>query len=392
MSIAIGVDPVKRIQMGLNRIRGHSDIKTSQARSDEVSLSPDETYFTPYSMNRAYKSKNFGNTAYLELPNCPHRCVWCYVAPGNLGGHVYTEWAREYRRKKAESGDLPWELVDDPRISADDTFKHYLQRHTKKPLDAVCPGSSEPLSFLPAIKRFSELVREHGIPFIVGIDTTGFQFDHNPELVDELNGLEEVVHFVIATFKGRNPTEHLRVSTSSVDSWHAGINSQDLLLRKGFWTIPAGITLNTFAHPNPATFKRVAELDPKFVKDGEFTMRYREFLAEKTAEWLHNQLSAIHPDYPRLLHYNAVTYGRVSAPEHQLRQMRAAGFVNCKPSILKKALERVFEKRDTPIIQYDREQYSTIHPQYGEVMRQIISDKKGKPKNQELALMGGVDI
>lgn len=59
------------------------------------------------------------------------------------------------------------------------------------------------------------------------------------------------------------------------------------------------------------------------------TLRYREYLAEKTAEWLHDQLSAIHPDYPRLLHYNKLTYGRVNAPEHQLRQIREAGFVDC---------------------------------------------------------------
>ncbi|MBI3590541.1 MAG: hypothetical protein HY094_04075 [Candidatus Melainabacteria bacterium] len=321
-----------------------------------------------------------------------HRCVWCYVAPGNLGGHVYTDWAREYRRGKAKSRDLPKELVEDPRISPENTFKHYLQMHTKKPLDAVCIGSSEPLTFLPAIKRFSELVKRNGIPFIVGIDSTGFQFNQNPELIEELNGLEEVIHFVIATFKGRNPTEHIRATTSSADSWRAGINSQDLLLRKGFWTIPAGITLNTFAHPNPRTLETVAKIDPKFVKDSKFTMSYREYLAEKTAEWLHDQLSTIHPDYPRLLHYNKLTYGRVSAPKHQLRQMREAGFVDCKPSIFEQTLKRVFEKRGTPIIQYDRKQYSTIHPRYGEVMRQIIADKKDTPINQSLAYISGVEI
>ena len=236
------------------------------------------------------------------------------------------------------------------------------------------------------------MIKENGIPFIVGIDSTGFQFNQNPKLIDELNGLEEVVHFVIATFKGRNPTEHIRATTSSADSWRAGINAQDLLLRKGFWTIPAGITLNTFAHPNPKTLETVAKIDPKFVKDGKFTVRYREYLAEKTAEWLHDQLSSIHPDYPRLLHYNKLTYGRVSAPEHQLRQMKEAGFVDCKPSIFENALKRIFEKRSTPIIEYTREQYSTIHPRYGEVMRQIISDKRGKPENQQLAFMVGVDI
>ncbi len=389
--MSVGIDPVRRMQAGIARIRGSSHIETNQVES-EVSLAPDETYFTPYSMNRAYRSANFGKTAYLELPNCMHRCVWCYVAPGNLGGQVYTEWAREYRRKKAESGDLPHELIEDPKISADDTFKHYFKMHAKRHLDAVCPGSSEPLGFLPGIKRFSELVKEHSIPFIVGIDSTGFQFHQNPELVDELSGLEEVVHFVIATFKGRNPTEHTRASTSHRDSWRAGINAQELLLRKGFWTIPAGITLNTFAHPNPKTLETVAKIDPAFVKDGKFTVKYREYLAEITAEWLHDQLSAIHLDYPRLLHYNKLTYGRVSAPEHQLRRMEASGFVNCKPSIFEKAIDRVFEKRGTPIIHYDKEQYSTIHPQYKEVMYQVISDKKDTPKNENIASMVGVEV
>ncbi len=389
--MSVGVDAVQRIQVGLARVRGNSDIKANRTKAD-ISLASDEVYFTPYSMNRAYQSKNFGNTAYLEVPNCMHRCVWCYVAPGNLGGHVYTNWAQEYRRKKAESRDLPKELVDDPKISADDTFKHYLQMHAKKSLDAVCIGSSEPLTFLPAIKRFSELVKENGIPFIVGIDSTGFQFNQNPELVDELNGLEEVIHFVIATFKGRNPTEHIRATTSSADSWRAGINSQDLLLRKGFWTIPAGITLNTFAHPNLKTLETVAKIDTKFVKAGKFTLQYREYLAEKTAEWLHDELSAIHPDYPRLLHYNKLTYGRVSAPEHQLKQMRKVGFVDCKPLIFEKALKRVFKKRGTPIIQYDRRQYSTIHPRYGEVMRQIIADKKDASVNPSLSSSSGVEI
>lgn len=387
----VGIDAVQRIQVGLSRIRCDSERGVKSSKLD-VSLDPNEKYFTPYSMNRTYQSKNFGNTAYLEVPNCMHRCVWCYVAPGNLGGHVYTDWAREYRGKKAESRDLPKELIEDPRISADDTFKHYLQMHANKPLDAVCIGSSEPLTFLPAIKRFSELVKEYGIPFIVGIDSTGFQFNQNPELVDELNGLEEVVHFVIATFKGRNPTEHIRATTSSSASWRAGINSQDLLLRKGFWTIPAGITLNTFAHPNSTTLETVVKIDPKFVKNGKFTTRYREYLAEKTAEWLHDELSAIHPDYPMLLHYNKLTYGRVSAPEHQIRQMRAAGFMDCKPSIFEDALKRVFEKRHTPIIQYDRKQYSTIHPYYGEVMRQVIADKKDSSRNLQLASIRGVDL
>lgn len=390
--MSVGINPVGRLQVGISRIRGHSSMERVQAEPSEVTLGPDETFFTPYSMNRIYQSKNFGRAAYLELPDCMHRCRWCYVHPRNLGGEVHTDWAREFRRKKAQEGDLPEELIDDPTISADDTFKHYLKMHTKKPLDAVCPGSSEPLTFLPAIVRFSELVKEHDIPFIVGIDTTGFQFDQNPELVDGLNGLEEVVHFVIAAFKGRNPIEHRRASTSSMNSWRCGINSQDLLLRKGLWTIPAGITLNTFAHPNPINLEKAQAVDPKFVRNGDFTNRYREYLAEITSEWLHDQLSAIHPDYPRLLHYNKVTYGRVGDPEYQLRQMRAAGFVNCKPSIFRKAVDRVFEKRRTPIIHYDTEQYSTIHPEYGEVMRQVISDKRGTPKNEKLASMSGVDV
>lgn len=387
-----GTDAAKRIQLGLSRIRGEGSRDAGAIADGGACLDMNETFFTPYSMNREYRSKNFGDTAYLEVPACMHRCAWCYVDPLNLGGHVHSDLAREYRQKKADAGDLPKELVRDPTISADDTFSHYLRMHGRKPLDAVCIGSSEPLVYLPAIKRFSELVKEHGIPFIVGIDSTGFQLSRSPALVKELSGLEDVIHFVIATFKGRNPTEHVRATTSSEASWRAGIEAQDLLLRNGFWTIPAGITLNTFAHPNPKTLEQAKRIDSGFVRSGRFTTAFREYLAETTAEWLHGQLAAVHPDYPRLLHYNKITYGRVSAPEHQIRQMRNAGFVDCRPRMLESALKRVFAQRGTPIIEYDREQCSTTHPEYGDVMRQVIATKKTTAREQRTAPKSGVPL
>ena len=391
--MSVGIDPVKRFQVGLERIRGNPNPTATKLPITEVTLNPNENYFTPYGMNRRYASKNFGRTVYLELPNCPHRCWWCYVDPRNLGGDVYSEMAREIRRKAAENGDLPWRLVEDPRINIEDTFEHYSKLYDKSQFDALCMGSSEPLGFLPQIAAYSELVKQHGIPYIIGIDSTGFQLAHNPKLVDRLEGLEDIVHFVIATFKGRNPTEHHRVTTSLGGyNWDAGIQAQDILLRKGFWTIPAGITLNTFAHPNDETFEVVASMDPKFVKDGKFTNRYREFLADKTAEWLHDQLSLIHPDYPRLLHFNKLTYGRVKAPKYQIQRKKAAGFENCKPSVFEEALKRVFERRGTPIIEYTKKQYSTSHPQYIEVMRQVIDDKAGTRKSQQLTTIEGLDL
>ncbi|MBI3590542.1 MAG: hypothetical protein HY094_04080 [Candidatus Melainabacteria bacterium] len=52
----VGIDPVQRIQVGLSRIRGDSERGVISSKLD-VSLDPDEIYFTPYSMNRAYQSK-----------------------------------------------------------------------------------------------------------------------------------------------------------------------------------------------------------------------------------------------------------------------------------------------------------------------------------------------
>lgn len=51
--MSVGIDPVQRIQVGLSRIRGNSNTQNHQAKSN-VSLGPNEVYFTPYSMNRTY--------------------------------------------------------------------------------------------------------------------------------------------------------------------------------------------------------------------------------------------------------------------------------------------------------------------------------------------------
>ena len=164
--MSVGIDPVKRFQVGLERIRGNPNPTATKLPITEVTLNPNENYFTPYGMNRRYASKNFGRTVYLELPNCPHRCWWCYVDPRN----------------------------------------------------------------------------------------------------------------------------------------------------------------------------------------------------------------------------------RVKAPEYQIQRKKAAGFENCKPSVFEEALKRVFERRGTPIIEYTKKQYSTSHPQYIEVMRQVIDDKAGTRKSQQLTTIEGLDL
>lgn len=375
----------------------------------------DKPVFVFHQIGRPYKSSEFGETIYLEIPGCMNRCGYCYVTVSNLGDAKFDDpQYQEYREERMPQQFKGRGIFNVPEIHQYLVIKQQERINQGKPiLDSSTIGSGETVSNIWAIAELGHTIKDNDTPLILEVDTTGFPLISNPDLVELLEGLggtPGIVNFYLSIFKGRNAEEDKRVTQTQSTFWDAGPKLSAWLIANGLWVLPAGIQTPLFAHPNPKDLDRIQ--DTKYVKTNEygekyFTKAYYEKLAYETARWLHDELSAIHPLYPKLLIYHGVTRGNnIEDSAYQEQKMREAGFiieskyltvmdrdqkvpkklVHTMPSIFSQALNEVFTERGTTMIHPTLNDPAFRNKDYVETMATIINDlsKKKELIRQEL--------
>lgn len=284
-----------------------------------------------YNVGRPFVSDAWGPIMQTDIAGCMYRCAFCWVSGEALG--VKTEGGKGFLQKKLDA--LPGQFRGQLTHSVDDLYAYLKARVLRlaekegKPPRPLAFSGGEPTLYRGALRRMAELAKQDGLGVIVY--TAGFQIAQDPSFLDVFEGLQDTVRFYVS-LKNATPESFSQVTGVSAEYGDSHFKAIETLLRRGFFTIPGGLMLNTFARPEDV---QAAENNPVHI--------------------LHERLSRIHPALPGLITYNRVTYGNVHDSDEQVARMHTRGYEKNPVKAVQDALEDYFAQKGTPILPFSAE-------------------------------------
>ncbi|MBN2052908.1 radical SAM protein [Candidatus Woesearchaeota archaeon] len=310
---ASGINPAELGEAVLKRVYG----------TDKPFM--DEPVLALYNIGRKIEhDPNWGLCYVSDVLICNYSCAHCWVSIYARNGILESD----FMRKK------PQKFVSNFRgkiIHPADTIFDYLEKKSgdvRKKIFAFTGG--ETLFHRAGLKVMGELAkqaaRETGKKIIIGIDTNGWLIAEHKDYLDAWEGLQDVMSLYVS-IKGTEPKEFQRFTGVDGRYYDYPFIALERLLKRGFFAIPGGIVLNTFADKHSLEHK----INP--------------------VTRLHERLSAIHPELPCTISYHAVSM-RAHDPKALSRRMKSRGYEKTTPSLVKESLINYFNKQGSPILEH----------------------------------------
>ena len=302
----------------------------------------DEPVFTAYNAGREYNSNAWGSILQTDVSGCPYRCSFCWVHDEALAGRVNGNFLKNKIDKLPSV--LKKSMNDKGVVTADELYA-VLEKKAKsleakgQKIDLFTFSGGSPTLYRGGLLRFAELARGHGRK--VGIYTEGFHIATNEDYLKPFvdKGLQDTLQFYVSV-KNATPDTFKQLTGVSKEFSESHFIAAKKLMENGFLTYVGGTELDTLATPDQ--LKLEGDENPIIA--------------------LHKKLTAIHPDLPRAITYNKVTYGMVHDPKGQANKMRTRGYLNEKgaksnmaPALVQEQLEQYFEEQGTPIMPFSSE-------------------------------------
>jgi len=302
----------------------------------------DEPVFTAYNAGRQYHSNAWGNILQTDITGCPYRCSFCWVHDEALAGRVNSNFL------KNKIGKLPSALkksMEDKGVITADELYDVLEKKAKtleakgQKIDLFTFSGGSPTLYRGGLLRFAELAKEHGRK--IGVYTEGFHIAANEGYLKPFvdKGLQDTVQFYVSV-KNATPDTFKQLTGVSKEFSESHFIAAKKLMENGFLTYVGGTELDTLATADQLKL------------EGN----------ENPIVALHKKLTDIHPDLPRAITYNKVTFGQVHDPKGQAKKMRAREYTNEKgtksnmaPALVKERLECYFKEQGTPIMPFSDE-------------------------------------
>lgn len=280
----------------------------------------DDAVLSLYNIGRRLANDpQWGEVYVSDVIGCNFRCAHCWVSSDALNGDTDSEFVR----KKAAG--FVTAFRHETNHSADSVFD-YLQKRSKGKEQKVFAFTGGETSFYRAgLQRMARRALEADDDITIGIDTNAWLIAQHDDYLDAWQGLQDVV-YVYVSIKGTTPQEFQRFTGVQGEHYDAAFVAIEKLLKKGFRTIPGGIVLNMFANEH--------ELMEK----------------ENPVTRLYDRLSRIHPLLPSMISCQTVSR-QVHDQKHQSKTMKQRGYVNTRPSLVRKTLIEHFKEHGTPIIE-----------------------------------------